>query len=184
MADALHTYSTDVPAISAPNLQSLNVLHGHVSTHDNHDDPVKIDAGERMTSWVELQDDLAAELPVLGELDTMFWEANGRCVQLQQTRLDLCMSVISNEHLLSEHALTEAEEVRLWEIGWHEPGLGMDSWHLEMPWPITTGQAQQAAKMLREAMELVLLVSSPNEINYRRTTAYIGDPRRRLAMDS
>lgn len=137
-----------------------------------------------MTTWTEVQARLAAELPVLSELDTMFWEANGRCIQLQQTRLDLCLAVVSNEYLPPEHALTPAEEDRLREIGWHEPDRGIDNWHVELSWPITTEQAQHAAKMLRESMKLVLLVSDPDDIHHRRTTAYIADPRRRSSFGS
>jgi T3SS (YopN, CesT) and YbjN peptide-binding chaperone 3 len=114
-----------------------------------------------VTTWEQLEHELAGELPVLGELETILWQANGRCVQLQQTRLSLGLSVVSNEYLQVEHALTRAEEQQLAEWGWEPPEAGDLNWHIEVPWPMTTGEGGQAAELLRRTMQLYSAASSP-----------------------
>ncbi len=132
-----------------------------------------------MTTWEQLEHDLGNQLPVLGELDTILWQANGRCVQLQQTRLSLGLSVVSNEYLPAEHALTPAEQQQLAAWGWEAPEPGDLNWHIEVPWPMTTRDSSQVAELLRGTMQLVLGVEQPDHISVQRFTAYGADPRRR-----
>lgn len=132
-----------------------------------------------MTAWEQLEGTLAADLPVLGELDTVLWRANGRCVQMQQTRLSLGLAVVSNEYLPAERALTAEEEQQLAEWGWQQPDDGDLNWHIELAWPITTAQGAQAAALLCRTMRLVLRVTETSGIATTRTTSYVSDPRRR-----
>jgi hypothetical protein len=125
-----------------------------------------------VSAWEDMERALAVELPMLGELDTILWEAAGRCVQLQQTRLSLGLAVVSNEYLAAQHALTPQEEQQLAQWGWEPPDPGDLNWHIEIPWPMTSAQGAQAAKLLRQTMQLVLRADDPADITVSRFTAY------------
>ena len=136
-----------------------------------------------MTAWETFEQALAQELPVLNEFDTIIWQANGRCVQLQQTRLSLGLAVVSNEYLPAEHALSPEQETQLAEWGWEPPEPGDLNWHIEINWPMTTAEGRQAADLLRRTMQLVLAVDHPVDIAEQRFNASGTDPRRRRRAD-
>ncbi|WP_144121044.1 TY-Chap domain-containing protein [Catellatospora sichuanensis] len=75
-------------------------------------------------------------------------------------------------------ALTGQEEQQLIGGGWQATETGDENWHVELAWPISTSQAEQAARLLRQTIQLVLRAAEPGLVQTSRGYAHGADPRR------
>ncbi|WP_373311895.1 TY-Chap domain-containing protein [Catellatospora chokoriensis] len=74
-------------------------------------------------------------------------------------------------------ALTGQEEQQLIPWGWQAPETGDENWYIDA-WPISTSQAEQAARLLRQTIQLVLRAAEPGLVQTNRGYAHGADPRR------
>ena len=128
-------------------------------------------------SWDDFTVDLGRDLAGMVADDVRVFEYGPRYVQVAAGFRSTRLEVVSNSYLPPDQALTTDEEDILRRLGWGEPNELNPNWHRTYPWPLSSAQATDAARVLTDAIHAILPASSPADLKLKAfNTMFDDDP--------